>query len=280
MAGTRGVTATIDDGDGGIRTATSLSLEVMPPPNLPPVISLRRPANGSSFFAPALIPLVANVSDADGRVERVVFFSGAQKLAVVKAPPFAFVWSGISPGNYSITARATDDRGVSTTSPAIGVSVTGLHPLPEPWRAQNVGNALGLATSADGQIAIRAAGSGLGITTDVEHLVWQPWSGDGEIIVHVDSIRKVTARSFGGLTFRESLLPGARHVSLNLEANSRTTLRWRDGLTTSLQRIIAPATALPGWLKLSRRGAVFTGLDFDRWLDLDRRGHRHGRPAR
>ena len=257
-SGTRSATATIDDGDGGIFTAAPLSLEVSPPPNVPPTVSLRRPADGSSFLSPALIPVVADAGDADGSIAKVEFFSGAQLLATATAPPFVFAWSGVSPGTYSLTARATDDRDGTTTSDAITVTVTGPDPIPEPWRAQNIGNARGLATSAGNLFTLRAAGTGLGIASDIEHLVWKPWSGDGEIIAHVDSIRNVTARSFGGLTFRESLVPRARHVSLNLQANTRATLCWRDGPMPTIQRIIAPAPALPGWLKLTRRGSVFT----------------------
>ena len=93
--------------------------------------------------------------------------------------------------------------------------------------------------------------------SDELHFVWQPWTGDGEIITRVDSLKLITPQSFAGLLFRESLLPGARQVSVAFQPNSRAILRWRDGLT--LQRTIALTPALPGWLKLTRNGSVFTG---------------------
>ena len=98
----------------------------------------------------------------------------------------------------------------------------------------------------------------MGNTTDELHFVWQPWTGDGEIIARVDSLKMITPQSFAGLMFRESLLPNARQISVAFQTNSRATLRWRDGITPTLQRTIAATPALPGWLKLSRQGNAFT----------------------
>ena len=116
-----------------------------------------------------------------------------------------------------------------------------------------------MANSAGGTFTVRAAGAGIGATADESHFVWQSWTGDGEIIARVDSIRTVTPQSFGGLMFRESLLPDARQISLTFMANSRANLRCRDGIEPSLHRAVAVTAALPGWLKLTRRGSEFTG---------------------
>ena len=258
-AGTRVATATIDDGDGGICGTGSLSIEVAAPPNQPPTVALRKPGNGSSYFAPAAITLLADAGDADGRVVKVEFFCDGTRLAKMSAPPFRFVWSGVSPGIHSLTARATDDRGVSATSAAASVTIVGPDPLPPAWSAQDIGNARGRAGNADGKFTLRAAGAGLGATSDEIHFAWQPWSGDGEIIARVNSIRNVTPQSFGALTFRESLLPNARHVSLTLNAATRARLKWRDGIAPALQQIKGSILPTPGWLKLTRRGSRFTG---------------------
>ena len=260
IVGARGVTATIDDGDGGVRTTTSLAVNVGPIPNQPPVVLLKRPAANSAFVAPAAIPLVATASDPDGHVAKVEFFSGSTKLAELKAPPFLYVWSGVSTGSYSMTARATDDLGLSTTSGALGVMVTGVNPLPIEWHAQDIGKALGVATNGSSVFTVRAAGAGIGATSDELHFVWQPWTGDGEIITRVDALlHPVTSQSFAGLMFRESVLPDARQVSLTFLANTRATLRWRSGNPATLQRLIKVGPAAPGWLKLTRRGADFIG---------------------
>ena len=255
--GTRSATAVIADGDGGALATAPLLVRVNPVPNVPPTITLKRPADQSSYTAPAAIPLIATASDPDGRVVKVEFFSGAQKLAEVTTAPFVFVFSGLSNGQYSFTAKATDDAGGVTTSSPASVTVSGTNPLPAAWQSQDIGKASGLANSASDIFTVRSAGAGIGATADELHFVWQPWTGDGEIIARVDALRMVTAQSFGGLMFRESLLPNARQVSVAFQTNSRAILRWRDDL--NLQRTIALTPALPGWLKLSRQGSVFTG---------------------
>ena len=257
IIGTRSATVMIADGDGGVLVTAPLLVRVTPIPNVPPTITLKRPVGQASYVAPAAIPLIATASDADGRVVKVEFFSGSQKLAKVTTAPFVFVFSGVSGGPYSFIAKATDDAGGSTISSPVSVTVSGTNPLPAGWQSQDIGNATGLANSASDVFTVRSAGAGIGATADELHFVWQPWTGDGEIIARVDSLRMVTAQSFGGLMFRESLLPNARQVSLAFQTNSRAILRARDGLT--LQRTLALTPALPGWLKLARQGSVFSG---------------------
>ncbi len=258
-AGTRVAMATFDDGDGGIVSTAPLSIEVAAPPNLSPTVSLRKPANLSTYLAPASVVIVADASDADGKVLQVEFFSGTTRLASVAGPRFRFLWSGVSPSVHSLTVRATDDRGASTTSDAVNITISGADPLPAPWSAQDIGNARGRATGIDGKFKLRASGTGFGAIGDELHFAWQPWTGDGEIVARVDSIRNVSPQSFGALVFRESLLPNAHQVSLTLNAASRARLTWRDGIEPTLQRSSGPVLAAPGWLKLTRHGSEFTG---------------------
>ena len=55
--------------------------------------------------------LAASASDPDGTVAKVEFFNGATKLGEDATAPYAFTWSGVRPGTYTLTARATDDLG-------------------------------------------------------------------------------------------------------------------------------------------------------------------------
>ena len=51
-----------------------------PPTNLPPVVRIISPANGSVFHAPINIPLYAYANDPDGSVTSVEFFAGTNSL--------------------------------------------------------------------------------------------------------------------------------------------------------------------------------------------------------
>src|SRR5205823_11362001 len=88
-----------------------------------PTVSLTAPASGSSYAAPATINLAASASDADGSIAKVEFFAGAGLVGSVTASPYAVTWSNVAAGNYSLTAKATDNLGGTATSSAVSVSV-------------------------------------------------------------------------------------------------------------------------------------------------------------
>jgi endoglucanase len=96
-----------------------------PPANRPPTVSLTSPAAGATFTAPATINFAATASDPDGTVARVEFLSGSTVVGTDTTSPYAFTWTGVAAGAYSLSARATDDRGASTTTTPISVTVTG-----------------------------------------------------------------------------------------------------------------------------------------------------------
>ncbi|HVI43410.1 MAG TPA: DNRLRE domain-containing protein [Chitinophaga sp.] len=93
--------------------------------NHPPVVSVTAPAGGATFTAPANVTINASASDADGSISKVEFFNGTQKLGEDVSSPYSFGWSNVSAGNYSLTAKATDNKGAVTTSAPVSISVSG-----------------------------------------------------------------------------------------------------------------------------------------------------------
>lgn len=88
-----------------------------------PTVTLTQPTNGASFTAPATVTLAATGSDADGTVTKVGFFNGSAKLGEDTTAPYSLTWSGVAAGTYTITARATDDLGATTTSAPATITV-------------------------------------------------------------------------------------------------------------------------------------------------------------
>jgi hypothetical protein len=95
--------------------------------NVPPVISWSAPTNNQVFIRSNSITLTATASDSDGSVSNVTFFNGPTPLGTVTtgyANRYSLIWSNVPAGGYSLTAVATDNSGVTNTSPAvIGISV-------------------------------------------------------------------------------------------------------------------------------------------------------------
>lgn len=91
--------------------------------NVAPSVSITSPSNNASFTLPASISINANATDSDGSISKVEFFRGADKIGEDVTSPYSITWTGMAAGTYSITAKATDDKGATTTSSAILVSV-------------------------------------------------------------------------------------------------------------------------------------------------------------
>ncbi len=103
-----------------------------PPVNQAPTVSLTAPANNATFTAPAMISLAANAADSDGSVAKVEFYQGGTKLGEKTTAPYNFSWTNVAAGTYSLTAKATDNQGASTTSGAVSVTVNSGTPPPNP----------------------------------------------------------------------------------------------------------------------------------------------------
>src|SRR5262249_16193101 len=77
------------------------------------------------FSAGANIALSATASDPDGTVTKVEFFAGTTSLGAVAVAPYTLTWSNAPGGSYVLTAKATDDRGATTTSSPVSITVSG-----------------------------------------------------------------------------------------------------------------------------------------------------------
>jgi plastocyanin len=91
--------------------------------NNPPSVSITNPVAGAKFLAPANITLKASASETGGSITNVQFFSGATSLGNVTTAPFNFTVNNLGAGNYSFTAKAFDNLGVTTNSAAVNIFV-------------------------------------------------------------------------------------------------------------------------------------------------------------
>ncbi|MDX2298231.1 MAG: Ig-like domain-containing protein [Xanthomonadaceae bacterium] len=123
--GTHVLTAKATSSLSTSKVSTTVTITVTNPP---PTITLTAPSAGANFAAPATITLSATASDANGTISKVEFFKddGATLLgtAAETAPPYTYEWRDVPVGNYTITAKATDNLNASTSTPAIAISVT------------------------------------------------------------------------------------------------------------------------------------------------------------
>lgn len=83
-----------------------------------PVVALTSPAEGTILPThPTDVTLTATASVVNGSIQRVEFFEvQGGKIGEATASPYTVVWSNVPAGRYEVTARATDDKGLTTVS--------------------------------------------------------------------------------------------------------------------------------------------------------------------
>jgi subtilisin family serine protease len=99
--------------------------------NASPVVQITLPANGSTI-PPGAVTVNASATDADGTVTQVAFYADNLLLGVDTTAPYSIVWPKVAVGDYTLTARALDNAGGSTTSAPVVIHVAG-SPAPTPF---------------------------------------------------------------------------------------------------------------------------------------------------
>ena len=88
--------------------------------NQAPTVSITSPTNGASLSA-GTVTIEATATD-DGSVASVQFFDGTSSLGTDTASPYS-VSANLSVGGHSLTAVATDNLGLSSTSSVVNITV-------------------------------------------------------------------------------------------------------------------------------------------------------------
>jgi RHS repeat-associated protein len=90
-----------------------------------PTVSVTAPAAGALYSAPAavLLQATASASSRGKSITQVEFFAGTTPIGTVTAAPYTFSWNNVAAGSYSLSARATDNLGVTATSAPVTVIV-------------------------------------------------------------------------------------------------------------------------------------------------------------
>src|SRR5207253_905088 len=122
-AGTYSLTARAIDDAGAMTTSTAVSVQVNPAANVAPTVSVTSPAANATFTAPATITVSATAADSDGTVALALLDALPILIGSSSSAPYTATWSSVAAGTYSLTARAIDDAGATTTSTAVTVQV-------------------------------------------------------------------------------------------------------------------------------------------------------------
>ena len=114
---------TTSGGQVASMTARNVTNNVAAINNQPPVVSISSPTKSTAYIAPATITIDAIAFDPDGTVTKVEFYNDNTRLGESTTIPYSFTWKEVPAGTYSITAAATDNKGLRTVSAVVTVVV-------------------------------------------------------------------------------------------------------------------------------------------------------------
>src|SRR5438445_10736090 len=95
-------------------------------------VTLTGPAPGALYNAPAAVVLsaIAQTKQKSHSIAKVEFFQGMSPVGSVTGPragdQYTLSWTGVAAGTYSLTAKATNDKGDTDLSDPVSITVNAL----------------------------------------------------------------------------------------------------------------------------------------------------------
>lgn len=177
-----------------------------------PSVSITTPSNDTNIEPGNDITIIAEANDSDGTVTKVEFFEGSNKLGEDTSAPFSFTWTGAAEGDYTLSAKATDNEGVSRTS--LGVNIT-----------------VGVQVDVTGVDLAEAGAIAVGGTLQLETVISPSDATNQKVVFESDDTSVATVSASGFVT----------GVSEGTVTVTVTTIE--GGFTdTSIIKVLAPST--------------------------------------
>ena len=170
------------------------------------------------------------------------------------------------------------DAGPVNTRPTLP-----MNPVPAPWLSENVGmpgmaggaGRVGQAANHPGRFDVQGSGADVFGATDQFQFTHRPITGDFDFVARVFSLERVNENAKAGLMVRETMAPDSRNVFMLVHPQAQpghngmskgTRLQFRDGRVDVNTGFFDQASLRPDapdgtpiWLRLTRRGQIFTG---------------------
>ena len=131
--------------------------------------------------------------------------------------------------------------------------------LPSPLLTQDIGSPAiaGRTDYSAGTYSITAAGVDIWDSSDQFRYVYQPVSGDIDVVARVASITAANGWSKAGVMIRESLSAGSRNAMAAVTPQSGYAFQRRVDTSSFSEYTAGGAGAAPQWVRLVRTGSQF-----------------------
>lgn len=242
----------------GIRLIDDWGNALSPQPRSDEIVCFRL---DGSLDVLVVAPVMANL-DAPGGGSDPYFKAAKGNLDVTGQ---YFIWTGNLFGNR-LDAFIVE----IPTQLLIGGTAPGA--APAPWDAADIGDVgqAGATSYANGAFTIRGAGADIWGSSDGFHYAYRPLTGDGQIIAQVGSLQNqrdddptVNREPWekAGIMMRESLDPGSANAFVAVTRTQGAVLQRRKTPNSeSINTVLSTAARAPSWIKLTRKGNVFSAF--------------------
>jgi uncharacterized repeat protein (TIGR03806 family) len=224
-----------------------------------------RPGGAEAFFDARIDTPLGKQNIIAGPVENPLGISGA-RIIVPRDTGKSVLFRRVSvAGNMQMPPLAknvVDRNAVSVIANWIDLlPLSAKALLPPDWKHRDIGKVgqVGDAGYLNGEFNLIASGTDIWENADAFHYAYTSLTGDGEITTRVVSMQFTDPWAKAGVTFRETLAPGSRHVLMTVTAGGGSAFQWRPIADNASRNTDGPTTSVPFWVKLSRAGDNFSG---------------------
>ena len=117
----------------------------------------------------------------------------------------------------------------------------------------------GSATVVNDTATVRGSGADIWGVVDAFHFVYQPLTGDGQIVARVASVQNTDPWAKAGVMVRASLAPNSAQALMAVTPGNGVVFHRRTTTGGATTHTAGPLASAPYWVRLVRAGNVVTG---------------------
>jgi regulation of enolase protein 1 (concanavalin A-like superfamily) len=228
-----------------------------------PDVRLTSPTEGQQFDSGASVTMTAEASDQENAIASVEFFANGQKVGEATQAPYSATWSNAPDGVHTLTAKATNDQGLSRTSAPVEI-VVGDILVKEPWKTF-ASTTAEFFQFGENQFVIDANGADTWTGVDEYGAIYRDGAVNERFVatVKVNSQEATDDWAKAGIMVKNDMTQAGAstgYATVAVTPRNNLILQWDGDSDGFLEgNVGAGATTYPVWLRMERQGTTFTG---------------------
>ena len=132
--------------------------------------------------------------------------------------------------------------------------------LPSPWVNKDIGTtgATGTASAASDVFTIKGAGADIWGTADAFQFVYEPITGDAQLVAQVQSVQNTNSWAKAGVMIRETLNANSKYMMVALTPGNGVTSQKRTSTGGSSSSTSGGSATAPYYIRIKRSGSTIT----------------------